>query len=77
MRYCCEIVSASFSGRSSSVSGPERTGISKEIGLLQDWPKDGPALHFVLFAQTDLPLGQDKLELFRIGHDGFVAADHD
>ncbi len=24
--------------------GPERTGISKETGLLKDWPKDGPTL---------------------------------
>jgi outer membrane protein assembly factor BamB len=24
--------------------GPERTGISKETGLLQEWPKDGPKL---------------------------------
>src|SRR5260370_40194505 len=24
--------------------GPERTGISKETGLLREWPKDGPTL---------------------------------
>jgi outer membrane protein assembly factor BamB len=24
--------------------GPDRNGISKETGLLQEWPKDGPAL---------------------------------
>jgi len=24
--------------------GPDRTGISKEIGLLKEWPKDGPPL---------------------------------
>ena len=24
--------------------GPERTGVSKETGLLKDWPKDGPKL---------------------------------
>lgn len=26
--------------------GPERTGISKETGLLRDWPKDGPPLRW-------------------------------
>jgi len=26
--------------------GPERTGISKETGLLKEWPKDGPALRW-------------------------------
>jgi outer membrane protein assembly factor BamB len=26
--------------------GPERTGVSKETGLLQDWPKDGPKLRW-------------------------------
>lgn len=26
--------------------GPDRSGISKETGLLQTWPKDGPALHW-------------------------------
>jgi hypothetical protein len=24
--------------------GPERTGVSKETGLLKEWPKDGPKL---------------------------------
>src|SRR5947209_18045872 len=24
--------------------GPDRTAVSKETGLLQDWPKDGPLL---------------------------------
>ena len=26
--------------------GPERNGVSKETGLLQDWPKDGPKLRW-------------------------------
>src|SRR5207249_4912950 len=26
--------------------GPDRTGISKETGLLQTWPKDGPTLRW-------------------------------
>jgi outer membrane protein assembly factor BamB len=24
--------------------GADRTGVSKETGLLQEWPKDGPAV---------------------------------
>ncbi|MGA2930374.1 MAG: hypothetical protein ABSG43_31190, partial [Solirubrobacteraceae bacterium] len=31
--------------------GPQRTGISKETGLLKTWPKDGPRL---LWAVTDV-----------------------
>src|SRR2546423_15308903 len=26
--------------------GPDRTGISKETGLLKEWPKDGPPLRW-------------------------------
>ncbi len=34
--------------------GPERTGISKETGLLQEWPADGPALRWKM---TDIGTG--------------------
>lgn len=34
--------------------GPERTGISKETGLLKEWPKDGPPLRWKL---TDIGPG--------------------
>src|SRR5262249_49728791 len=34
--------------------GPERTGISKETGLLQEWPREGPALRW---KATDLGTG--------------------
>lgn len=34
--------------------GPDRTGISKESGLLREWPKDGPALRW---KATDLGTG--------------------
>jgi outer membrane protein assembly factor BamB len=34
--------------------GPERTGISKEAGLLKEWPKDGPKL---LWERKDLGSG--------------------
>src|SRR5437899_9229141 len=26
--------------------GPQRNGISQETGLLKEWPKDGPKLHW-------------------------------
>jgi len=34
--------------------GPDRTGISKDTGLLQEWPKDGPTLHW---KATDIGTG--------------------
>jgi outer membrane protein assembly factor BamB len=34
--------------------GPDRTGLSKEKGLLQDWPKDGPKLRW---KATDIGTG--------------------
>lgn len=34
--------------------GPERSGISKETGLLKEWPKDGPKL---LWQRTDIGRG--------------------
>src|SRR3977135_3773298 len=34
--------------------GPERNGISKETGLLQEWPKEGPEL---LWKVTDVGSG--------------------
>src|SRR4051794_10822943 len=34
--------------------GPERTGISKETGLLKEWPKDGPKL---LWQRKDIGFG--------------------
>ena len=34
--------------------GPERTGISGDQGLLQEWPKDGPKLRWKI---TDLGTG--------------------
>src|SRR5260370_159426 len=41
------IVSAALAARADDWPqwrGPERTGVSKEKGLLEDWPKDGPKL---------------------------------
>src|SRR5262249_37383949 len=34
--------------------GPDRTGISNETGLLQEWPKDGPPLRWKV---TDIGTG--------------------
>src|SRR5437667_11745637 len=34
--------------------GPERNGVSKETGLLKEWPKDGPKL---AWTQSDLGNG--------------------
>src|SRR5262245_53629099 len=34
--------------------GPDRTGLSKETGLLKEWPKDGPPLRW---KATDLGTG--------------------
>ena len=35
---------ALWAGDWPQVRGPQRNGISKETGLLQEWPKDGPPL---------------------------------
>src|SRR5262245_11889754 len=34
--------------------GPNRDGISKDTGLLQEWPKDGPKIRW---KRTDIGLG--------------------
>src|SRR3954468_12653467 len=53
-RFCTlAISSASLALRGASVEpdwpqwqGPDRTGLSKETGLLKSWPKDGPSVHW-------------------------------
>jgi outer membrane protein assembly factor BamB len=42
--------------------GPERTGISKETGLLQTWPADGPALRW---KATDIGTGYSSPSVVR------------
>jgi outer membrane protein assembly factor BamB len=60
--------------------GPERNGISKESGLLKDWPKDGPKLRWRI---TDAGSGYAAPSvlgdgIYMLGNDGleneFVAA---
>lgn len=42
--------------------GPERTGISKETGLLKEWPKDGPPLRW---KATDIGTGYSSPAIAR------------
>jgi outer membrane protein assembly factor BamB len=60
--------------------GPQRNGISQETGLLQEWPKDGPKLHWKI---TDAGSGYSTPSvvgdrLYLLGSEGveneFVAA---
>jgi outer membrane protein assembly factor BamB len=52
--------------------GPQRNGISKETGLLKEWPKDGPPL---LWSSTDLGNGYSSLavvgdRIFTLANEG-------
>ena len=40
--------------------GPDRTGISRETGLLREWPSSGPA---VLWSATDLGSGYGSVAI--------------
>lgn len=69
---CCMIAAVAPAADWPQWRGPERNGISKETGLLQDWPTDGPKL---LWQQKDLGDGYStpavvKNRLFLINNKG-------
>src|SRR5438046_4536268 len=52
--------------------GPQRNGVSQETGLLKEWPKDGPRLHWKV---TDAGRGYSTPavvagRLYLLGNDG-------
>ncbi len=41
---CCLLTAVVWADDWPQWRGPQRTGLSKETGLLKEWPKDGPKL---------------------------------